>query len=399
MKRKPTPSDAQPALTLRPETPALPERVEAWEYTFEREPWRVWKSAELAAEFALTLADLPAFHLAVSALPRGGMIVRRLFGMMPVLPPPGTPEEELQTWGAPELCAALGITRAQLQQELDTVRGVWSGRRKNEDGRLKMEDGQDRAPSSILHPPSSPGELALTDPKQILARHGFPEIRFQSSEETDRFMKRVDLFEPLLRETMAGGLARELLIQGLRMDRLDQELDAPDARRGSKDWRETLKLRGELGDRFETLAKLLFEKCPWAAQVAGKVNLKGNLSEITEGIRAYRARGDTQLVDGIFTALEILVQCRMSVQAPEPKYRAGLSVYLNAARAGLMDPNWTSPFSPKQLRRITKAWSAAYLEMAREDGDPLPDLVEGGEYEPLPTVVVVEQIVTENPEK
>lgn len=369
------PRAEQPNLTLRPEAPALRPVVTAssWEYEVGGEPWRVWRPAELAAEFNVVQAELSGWHTAVATVPRAWLIARRLFGVVPVLPGPETQPDDLRVWGMPELTAALGLTRAQMQAELATARGHWEGRR-----------------AAVAPPPPPPvvtavaaEELPLTDPVQVLERWGFPQLKFESVEETTRFLRRVEMFEPLLRETMAGGLARELLLQELRMSRLDQQLDAPGTR-GAKDWRDLLKLRGELGDRYEALAKLLFEKCPWAAQVAGKVALKGNVSEITEGIRAYKARGCTQLLDGVHTALEILVQCRQSVQAPEPGYRAGVVVYLNAARAGLWDPHWTSPFKPGELRRMTQCWSETYKEGARSDGDPLPDLVAGGEYPPLP---------------
>ena len=70
-----------------------------------------------------------------------------------------------------------------------------------------------------------------------------------------------------------------------------------------------------------------------------------------------------------------------SVQQPEAQYRAGLVVYLNAAKAGLWDPHWRSQFKPIQLKRLDAAWRAAGDAISEEMKEKLPDLEGDGEYE------------------
>lgn len=110
------------------------------------------------------------------------------------------------------------------------------------------------------------------------------------------------------------------------------------------------------------------------------------LGTITQALLDVATRNDTRLVDGIYTATEIQVECRRSVQMPEPRYRAGWVVVMNSAKAGLFDPNWKPPFDERMTARMDAAWKAAYMEAAR--GEALPDLEAdgpGSEYADLKT--------------
>lgn len=378
MARKSKPVEAQPGLVLAPAAAVVPAAASApWEYSISGEPWRCWKSAELAAEFGLTAGEVAEFHAVAQAMPRSWLIVRRLYGLVPVVPAPGTEPEDLRPWGAPELAASLGLTRPQMQSELHALRGHWDGRK------------TPVLAAPAAEAPAAPREeLALETPEQVLARQGFPDIQFRTQAEGERFLKRVEDFAPLLREAAASGMARELLIHELRIARLDAQLDAPNAmRENGAEWRLLLKTRTELSERYEGLMKLILDKFPWAQQVAGKVTLKGVMSEITAGILAYKARGDTQLLDGVHTALEIQVLCRMSAQAPQPRYRAGKVVYLNEARAGLHDPSWQSQLTKGFVKRADACWAETYAQLAREAGDPLPDLEKEGPEGEYPKLV------------
>ena len=376
----------QPALVLKPAAPE-PARVEtSWEYSVAGDPWRAWKAAELTAEFGVTEAEMAEFQTVVSGLSRQWLMVRRLYGLVPVLPLPGTPPEDLKPWGAAELAESLSITRAQLQQELDVVRGHWEGRRKTNPPGKKGGTGVEPVPTGdgrrmgtgAEPAPTAPGELALTTPEEVLAACGFSRIKFVDAAEWERFRKRLEELGPLLREAASAGLARDLLMTELRIGRIDADLNDPSRTAMGAEWRAMLKTRTELADSYESRSKLVLEQFPWAQQVAGKLALKGTVTEIVAAIQAYQARGDTALVDGIHTLAEVEVLCRMSVQAPLPKYRAGKVVYLNEARAGLWDPKWQSGLTHGLVKRLDKVWAEAYAAASREAGDPLVDLEKDG---------------------
>ena len=103
-------------------TPALVE------YVVDGRHWRCGRFDVLCAELgepAITADTLPLLHNAVIGQERKWMILRRLFGIQPVLLPPEYPLDDMKSWQRDELCEALGMTRAHLKQELDGIRGVW----------------------------------------------------------------------------------------------------------------------------------------------------------------------------------------------------------------------------------------------------------------------------------
>jgi hypothetical protein len=343
------------------------------EFTVDGAPWLCQRFNLLATEIPLQQDQLALFHSVAISKPRGWLIVRRLFGIWPVVPPSGTDTDDLRLWQREELREALGLTRPQLQAELDAVRGAWQG--------VKPKEEEVRGQRSEVREPRA--EFEFPD-SELLKRHGFG-IRFQNSEEAAWFAQRVRDYEKVLNEKFASGLARNALMTELRIYQIDAFLnDSGLCKTGCNEWKTNLKLRQELDSNYQDQIAQIKELCPWAGAIAGKFTFTGTLSDVTKAVQEYAARNDTRLIDGIFAATEILVECRRSTQAPEPRYRAGLVVFLNAAKAGLWDPNWKPPFEPPKLKQIDAAWKAALAAAGDEAGEKVPDLEQdgpGGEYE------------------
>ncbi len=351
---------------------ALPSLVE---FKMGGEFWRCARFDLLATEFELKPQQLGVFSMTVSARERSWMIVRRLFGLAPVIPPPGTSLDDMRLWNREELRTALGLSRAQLQAELETVRGAWMGVAKS----LAPEPAPTETKRAMRE------EFLFSD-EEILAKHGFT-IRFATVEEKAWFASRVRDYEKVLQEKFAAGLARNALMSELRIHQLDDLLNDPEkSKPGGSEWKASLKLRQELDSNYQDQITQIKELCPWAGAIAGKFTFTGVLSDITKAIQEYQSRNDTRLIDGIFSATEIQVECRRSTQAPDPRYRAGLVTYLNAAKAGLWDPHWKPAFEPVKLKRIDAAFKAALVAAGEESGERLPDLEQdgpGGEYPEL----------------
>lgn len=351
------------------------------EYQVGGEAWRCNRFDLLAAEMDLAPNAeqwgewLNLFHAVASSRERGWLIVRRLFGMQPSLPPSGTEPEDLRLWGREELRQALGMTRAQLKAELDGVRGAWKG--------IQNPKSEIRNPNEHKEKTEPKSEFDFAE-EALLQRYGF-EMRFTSVSERAWFSGRVKDYEKILNEKFAAMAARNALMSELRIHQLDEMLNDPDKPRGTE-WKALLKLRQDVDGNYQRQIDQLQELCPWASAVAGKYAFVGVMSEVTKAIQAYEARGDTALIDGIFTATEIQIECRRSVQAPEPRYRAGVIVYLNAAKEGLWNANWQSQFEPRELKRLDAAWKAALLAAEQAEGIGAPDLEaegEKGEYREL----------------
>lgn len=342
------------------------------EYRADGELWRCNRFDLLAAEMPVKADQLPAFHGVAITKARGWLIVRRLFGMQPVIPPASMDLDDLRIWQREELRESLSLTRAQLQAELDAVRGAWLGV-------LKTMAPPVPAPEKREHRE----EFVFTD-DDLLQRFGFT-MRFTNMAERAWFTQRVRDWEKVLNEKFATVLARNALMTELRIFQLDSFLNDPEkCKTGESNWTNSLKLRQTLDENYQGQISQIKELCPWAGAVAGKFAFNAVLSDISRAVQEYSARNDTRLIDGIFTATEILVECRYSVQAPEPRYRAGLIVYLNAAKAGLWDRHWQPPFEFPVLKRLDAAWKATAL--AAGEPTKIPDLEQdgpAGEYDDL----------------
>lgn len=353
------------------------------EYKSDGVMWRCNRFDSLAAEFPVAAVEqLPTFQSVAVARERGWLIVRRLFGFQPVVPPATTAMEDLRVWQREELREALGLTRAQFQAELDAVRGAWQGVCRSAKEAIQPEKETRKG--------NAKGEFLFAE-DELLVKHGFT-MRFGSVAERDWFAQRVRDYEKVLNEKFATVLARNALMTELRIYQLDAFLNDPEkCKTGESSWKSNLKLRQELDGNYQDLLKQIREICPWAGAIAGKFAFTGVMSDVTKAIQEYMSRNDTRLVDGIFTATEVLVECRRSAQAPEPRYRAGLVIYLNAAKAGLWDPNWKPPFEFPVLRRIDAAWKACMVAAGDDtgvlaDGQKTPDLEQdgpAGEYDEL----------------
>lgn len=361
------------------------------EYDFLGERWRCARFQELAAEFPVLTetgksrdpqtwtSALPEFHAAAMAKPRAWMFVRRLFGIRPMLPPSDALEEDLKVWSREELLAAQGITRAQLQQDLEALRGHVAGVMKESQSTSNIEHRTTNSEREKgEREAAAKGELHFPE-EELLRKHGFAGLDLKRVEDRAWFAQRVEAFDKVLSEPMASGLARRILMVEFDILNLDRFIkDETQCKPGMETWRANVSLRDKLDGTYRGLLEQLEKMCPWATQIGGKHSLLGVLSDITRAIQLH-AQGDDTLVDGIFTMLEIQVLCRQSVQRPEPQYLAGHVMYLNMAKAGLMDPNWKPPAGAQKLvKRLNAAFREAFMALGVRDGEALPDLEKAG---------------------
>jgi len=321
------------------------------EFRYEGQAWRCGRFDALTAEFEVKAEELAEFVQAAHVNERGWLVTRRLFGIQPLVPPPTTSLDDLRPWTRPELQEALGLTRKQLGDELNAVRGAWQA----------------------LRPKEAPGFA----------------LKFGSSAEKAWFCQRVQDYSKTLNEKFAAVLARDTLITELRIYQLDALMNDPDkCKPGDSQWHTNLKVRQALSERYQKLLAQIKELCPWAGAIAGKYNFGGSLGDVTKAIQEYKARGGTELIDGIFTLTEVLIDCRTSVQNPVPHYSAGFVLFATEAKAHLWDFRWAPELHHAGLRHVREAWTQAYQASWEADGaKKLPDLnADGpeGEYEELP---------------
>ena len=349
------------------------------EYEFKGATWRCGRFDLLAAEFALEVGELAEWQLALAAKEhaRGWLIARRLFGIAPVRVDPLGDPDDYRTWERPDLASALGIKAKDLQAEVDALRGWWTALRKK---------GGETAPEVEVRREYRE-TLNLEGMPPVLKEFQFTKLNFTDHEEQDWFAGRVEVFRKVLEMGITHGLARDALMTEWRIRRLNETINGmPLGQELRPEWQQAMKLCGGLQADYKKMLDSILEACPSAKQIAGQYAFHGVLTDITAGIQKAMADGDNRLVDGMNTAADIQVLLRTHTHRPEVSYRLGLVAHVNAARAGLWDPHWTTPFTTADLRKLDRAFAAVLGEEARQEGTPLVDLEKTGpegEYPPI----------------
>jgi hypothetical protein len=353
------------------ETPSAPALAPAWvSYHNGTERWVCKRFDALVAELpGLTVDTLPVLQRALEVQGRQWVLVRRLYGVMPEVPAPSYPIDDIRVWSTEELARFLNITKAdQWQQELNAVRGIWTA----------VRPAAAQAPNDWK--PSRPGLFSDDD---LVKQYDFGRMRFRDQDEAARFAARLRDVEKLFAEKATAGLARNLLITEMHINRLDEAISAQEI--VGEDFRKNQKQRGDLLADYNAQLALIDKLAPWFGAVAGKFSFKGALAEVTAAMQQYYAEGTHDLIDGIFTSTEVQVECRRSVQTPEPRYRLGWVTYAIEAKANLWNPNWQSAIPQPVLKRLDKSMKAAIIATGQEMGEAVPDLQKGEEYAPLLT--------------
>ena len=354
--------------------------------------WQVKRLDLAAAEFAgLAAAHLADWHAALCGVgsERGWLVCRRLFGVMPEAVDLGRSNPaDFQVWDRAELARELGCQVKDLGGELEALRGVWQA---TQDRRGKLnaaELAQASAAAAAGADGGKPREwretLDLGRVPPVLREFGFGYMQFRDQDEREWFAERVETFRKILEHDFAQGLGKQALELEKRIRGFNIVLEAmPIGCEAKAEFRDLLRLKSGLEGQYEGVVDKILEVCPFARQVSGGVTFHGVLTEVTKAYQEYMADGDRRLVDGMFTASDVQVLLRQHTHVKPPRYRLGLVMQVNAARAGLWDPHWTSPFTAADLGRLDRAFAAALEEARLLAGVELVDLEQdgaGGEY-------------------
>lgn len=356
------------------------------EYTHRGARWRCDRWDEFRADHPkVASTELSAWQAWVAQDPRLELVARRLYGLRPVLPPPGSDPDDFVAWSPAALAEALGITGPQLRQEVEALRGLTSA---------WLARPEDAAPSpalAALDAPRAPGPAAEESDDDLLLRHGFSPSHFmlegraesESLVERAWFAGRLRVMGRFLGHAVAGEVVRRVLLKELDLRRVETAMSG--LRFGTKEYLASRKVAVEIESEYVKLQKQMEERLPETAEASRQIGLQGVVTDLIRSMQEYKARGDSALADGIFTATGIAIELRRSVQVPVVRYRAGLVAWLSAARAGLWDAKWDgSALGGKLLAKMDKAFAAAFAAESDAANDTLPDLqADGpaGEYE------------------
>ncbi|MBM3831837.1 MAG: hypothetical protein FJ403_00880 [Verrucomicrobia bacterium] len=392
----PSPIQAQlrPVEPAPAESPALAAVVE-YRPVNESGLWRVEQWELFAGEFSLVRKeDLPVFHEMLSRSPRAWMIVRRLFGFRPLrLPLNGNPDD-YRTWSRFELCDNMGIAEKELAAELEALRTFW------------QQHLSPKQPDTPPPPPSAPnGQMTLVETDdEVLKKYGFNSSVFDlphrspedNKVEKQWFAIRVREWRKLFDQSMTARLATQALFNEMRLRREENALWDLD----KQPVPESLEKRNlleknkaaienritELEQSYQEQLKNIEDIAPWFNATGKQISITGAIGELIKGVQEYKAKKDTRILDGVFTALELQVLMQQSRQVPEPMYRFGWVTYINSTKAFLWDQSFESASRPADLAKLDAGFKAGVQRFTEERGDVLPDLERDGpegEYEEL----------------
>ncbi|HUE37529.1 MAG TPA: hypothetical protein VMO20_09075 [Candidatus Acidoferrum sp.] len=363
--------------------PTIPVILEYLPILVEGQQWRVERFDLLAAEFLLDEPwdeQMTMFHGLACAHVRRWLIVRRLFGVAPLI---SRTEEDLSILTREQLCELLSITAKELQAEMDALRAQWQSIRT---ATLREHPTKQKFATPPADVPAEQATDIFNFGHEILEKHCFPETMFtefdskrspeQNRLERDWFAKRASEWDKMLSEPMAESIAREALLNELYLRRLQMEMTILSP--SSKRWQELLAAKNDIEVRRETQLEKLQEMFP-ESSLAGKVSFRAVISELIQAHREYYANGDRMLIDKMFTHAEIEVLLRQSVQQPQPQYRFGLAVATIQAMNNLYDPNYRSRVKLSVFKKMDAAFRHAVNDVREELREPLVNLEEGVE--------------------
>lgn len=348
-------------------------------------PWRVERFAEFAAEFelrpqwAVWPERMAKVHALLSGYTRQWTLVRRLYGIYPVIPPAHAGLDDLRAHTVEEVCAALAIDRKQLRAELDAVRSL-------------LGNVVPAAAPVVASAPAAPPKTELEFGHECLAEFGFSEKQFLLAERTaeenraerDWFAGRVREWVKMLREPMSRRLAVETLLNELYLRRLQTE--QMQYLPSSPKFKELAVQKRQTETQFLEQVEKLEKMFPELGGVAGRTHFTATVGGVTGALMEYYGQGNGVALDQVFKTLELPSLMRQSVQNPEPLYRYGLSFYIAEALRNLWNPHWRSRSPLWVLKRMDAIGKEVINQLREHANIPLTDLVKDGpegEYQDL----------------
>jgi hypothetical protein len=366
------------------------------------ELWRVEKFDLLAAEFDLEIGDgrsemgktgknwpevMGWFEQFCRDKTRQWLVVRRLFGVAPVIPGPAAQPDDLRTWSRAELKAA-GF---EVSAELAALRARWQDHNHRESGAAAenpVKSQSDHGAGIELELDDKVleqfqfsermFEITVWSPKAGMNARGdwiagdIPRPARENRAEQGWFIGRVKEWSKMLAEPMAGPVARGALMNDLYQRRLDSEIALAPSKDREKLYDRKQELAASYGEQVEKLQEMFPEM-----KVAGRVSFRGTVSDLIVAHRDYYANADRRLVDKVSTAAEIEFQLRTSAQQRQPRYRFSLNVAIVEAIHGLHDPDFRTQFKPGVLKMLDEGLRSGIEAVREAQREPVVDLERG----------------------
>lgn len=367
--------------------------------------WKIERFDGLVSDFDVKEADLPQFHGIASRFARPWEILRRIFGVNPVIVPLDTDAKYLGIENKIDVAVDLGLDEGELNAELELVGAAWKKVLKNQKPLEKPAESKTerKKTETVVTPNEAPApqntasvrvdlpSMGNSEREKLLFQYGFSNATFgqidremnEAVAERDWFASRVEELRKLFDEPMVSSLARQALLNEMMLRRVDAKLCVTEV--DSTLFAELQETKTRIEKQYQEQWAQIEELFPQAKHVGNKVSFAAVLSDLVQATRDHLAKGENQRIDGLFTGYEIQIQVREAVQH-DIRYRPGQVAAINEAIGGLWDPNWTRKLTDFQCKQLDEGFKEGARRIRENAGIPLPDLEDDGprgEYPPL----------------
>ncbi|RYD50147.1 MAG: hypothetical protein EOP85_00155 [Verrucomicrobiaceae bacterium] len=360
----------QPILPVRPDPPTADYFPEGDDGV----PWSVQDWPALKEAFGLEESELVGWHREVSGQGRYWLIVRRIFGVMAVFGD-AVEEEDSEDWNWGKLSKVLSLPESQLKTELSELAAHWKKIRVAQrigNAKAASGGGGESASSSAFGPHSHLSDEKI---KELLVAY-----RFEHLSGNDRMFVANRLLE--MRGIMEDRTRRESGRQLINMElnladsestraALKKRLDVihKQASDISKDSSKEVREISEALEKNQRSHTELMKSYLKAAEEIGGEEMEqgeqkrvalGTASYFVEAIREFYESGERTLIDGVFTADE-LVWYTTPIPLRPAQYRPDIVLRIREA----MEPQnlWNGDYVPTPIQREA---SRRMLKLSRQ---------------------------------
>lgn len=375
-------------------TPLLPVRPppKSLEYTPAEDapPWLVDDWQGLAAVFDLREHEIVAWHLALAGQGRPWLVVRRLYQLAPLFGD-GTSPDDLKAWSYAELSAALGVPEAHLKSDLAAAVEFWKKARLAHSIQSQIAQSEPVAGVDSVKPidglPVFSIHQALDDAQMTAILTPFRFHSLRSAADRLYVANRILELRQLLEDKITRESARTLIVMELNMASHESALNAHRARletiqRGSGDISKDQSIEiQKIGDAIKSTEKALTDLSTTYRAAAAELGggeaeagelrrvAMGTISHLTEAHRLYYESGDKSLIDGLFTAEEV-VWLTTPLTIRPAQYR--FDVVLRAREACLPENLWDKDYKPTVIPREACRRLAKIVQLLTDETEPPP---------------------------
>lgn len=353
---------------------------------------------ELSKEFYLEEKELPAWHDVLAGQGRPWLVIRRIFHVAAIF---GDPDDtdSLRPWKYSELSDHLGVSEKALREDMASAVDHWRKMRVANASRQKQandsapDDAESGGFAFAIH-----REIADKDVGEILAAFRFSHIK----DARDRLYvaNRILELRHLLENKLKRESARQLIVMELNLSAyetgfasLKDALARLSGKGGTYDEERSKEIR-QLSSAIAEAEKsitILAEKHRKASDEIGEADIEEyekkrvaleTISYFIEATRRYYEDGSRTLVDGVFTAEELVWSTTPLTIGRPAQYRPDIVLRVREA----MEPEnlWDGDYKPTVIqreacRRMLRLSQALSEEMEPETIPEIDDNMESGD--------------------